>query len=248
MKRFFLFSLATAFLFTLGCDSNDPELEVGELIIEDTLVGNGPEAENGDFLVVDYVGTLEDGTIFDTSVNSVPFRFTLGEGEVIDGWDQGLVGMRVDGQRRLIIPPNLGYGVDGIPGRIPGNETITFDVRLIAVQGTISNLVWNDLNEDGLQSSDEPGLPSVTVTAFDCADESVAAIDTTDAQGLYKITGLNPGDYAVEFLPLAGYTFSPQNEGTNDNLDSDVDADGRTECITMAADTFLQNVDAGMHE
>lgn len=248
MKRFFFLSLAAILLFTPGCDSGGPDLEVGELVIEDTLVGDGPAAQDGDFLTVDYVGALEDGTIFDTSVNSVPFRFTLGNGEVIDGWDQGLVGMRVDGQRRLIIPPNLGYGVDGIPGRIPGNETITFDVRLIAVRGTISNLVWNDLNEDGLQSSDEPGLPGISITAFDCADNSVVASDTTDAQGLYKITGLHPGDYAIEFLPLAGFTFSPQNEGSNDNLDSDADADGRTECITVATDTFLQNVDAGMHE
>lgn len=248
MKRFFLLSLATTVLLLVGCDSNDPELEVGELIIEDTLVGDGPAAQIGDFLVVDYVGTLEDGTIFETTVTSTPFRFTLGDSTLLEGWNQGLVGMRTDGQRRLIIPPNLAYGVDGFPGRIPGNETITFDVRLIAVQSTISNLAWNDLNEDGLQSSDEPGLPGITVTAFDCADNSVVATDTTDAQGLYKITGLDAGEYAVEFLPLAGFVFSPQNQGSNDNLDSDADADGRTECITVATDTFLQNVDAGLHQ
>jgi len=235
-------------LFTfVSCDSG-PELEVGDLVVEDVVVGDGPEAQNGDPLVVDYVGLLEDGTIFDTTVNSIPFRFTLGVGEVIDGFDEGLPGMRVDGQRRLIIPPNLGYGVDGIPGRIPGNSTLTFDVRLIAVRSTISNFVWNDINEDGLQSTSEPGLPGVLVTAFDCADDSVVATDTTNTQGLYKITGLSAGDYALGFALPQGFVFSPQDAGTNENTDSDVDADGRTECITVGDDTFIQNVDAGMHQ
>lgn len=247
MKRFIPYLVCSSLLLFTSCDSG-PELEIGDLMVEDIVVGDGPEAQNGDPIVVDYVGVLEDGTIFDTTVNSIPFRFTLGAGEVIDGFDEGIPGMRVDGQRRLTIPPNLGYGVDGIPGRIPGNATLIFDVRLIATRSTISNFVWEDTNEDGIQDAGERGLPEVTVTALNCADDSVVATDTTDVQGLYKITGLNAGDYAIVFTPLTGYVFSPQDQGTNENTDSDVDADGRTNCITVAGNTFIQNVDAGMHQ
>jgi FKBP-type peptidyl-prolyl cis-trans isomerase len=80
---------------------------------------------------VNYVGRLSNGRIFDQS--RAPFEFRLGVGKVIKGWDIGVASMRVGGKRRLVIPPKLGYGASGVPGTIPKNETLTFDVELVAV-------------------------------------------------------------------------------------------------------------------
>jgi len=96
----------------------------------DTVVGSGAEAKSGDNLSVNYRGTLDDGTVFDQS--SSPFTFNLGAGEVIKGWDQGVVGMKVGGTRQLVIPPDLGYG-DRPAGSIPPNSTLHFDVQLTAI-------------------------------------------------------------------------------------------------------------------
>ena len=105
-----------------------------ELKIEDISVGNGAEAVSGSTLTVNYVGTLSDGTKFDSSYDrGVPFEFTLGTGNVIQGWDQGMVGMRVGGKRILTIPGSLAYGQNGVPGVIPENATLIFEVDLIDV-------------------------------------------------------------------------------------------------------------------
>ena len=99
----------------------------------DLVVGTGREATAGDLATVHYTGWLTNGTKFDSSVDrGTPFGFTLGAGQVIAGWDQGVLGMKVGGQRRLIIPPSLGYGASG-SGTIPGNATLVFDVQLLAV-------------------------------------------------------------------------------------------------------------------
>ena len=117
-----------AFVFA-GCDSNGTE--EGELIIQDIEVGDGDVVESGDAVMVSYEGKLEDGSVFDaSSFHDMPLAFTVGVGQVIEGWDQGLVGMREGGTRRLVIPPNLAYGRQGVEGSIPGNETITFTVTL----------------------------------------------------------------------------------------------------------------------
>lgn len=105
----------------------------------DLVVGTGAEATPGRSLTVHYTGWLykataleNKGTKFDSSVDrGSPFSFTLG-GNVIAGWNQGVAGMKVGGQRRLIIPPSLGYGASG-SGAIPGNATLVFDVQLLAV-------------------------------------------------------------------------------------------------------------------
>ena len=106
----------------------------------DLRVGTGAEAASGRTLTVNYSGWLYDpsqaeskGQRFDTSIGRAPFAFQLGAGRVIRGWDQGLVGMRVGGQRRLVIPPDLGYGSQG-NGPIPPNATLVFDVELLDVQ------------------------------------------------------------------------------------------------------------------
>lgn len=105
-----------------------------ELKIEDTTVGTGIEAVSGKSVTVHYTGTLIDGTKFDSSKDrSEPFTFNLGKGEVIQGWDLGVVGMKVGGTRILTIPSNLGYGEQGAGGVIPPNATLIFEVELLDV-------------------------------------------------------------------------------------------------------------------
>lgn len=105
------------------------------LKIEDTTVGTGAEAENGDTVTVNYTGTLDDGTKFDSSLNPgrTPFSFVLGAGQVIKGWDLGVLGMKVGGTRTLTIPPELGYGSTGAGSVIPPNATLHFTVELLSV-------------------------------------------------------------------------------------------------------------------
>lgn len=100
----------------------------------DLKIGDGPRARAGLTVAVHYSGWLADGTLFDTSLKHVrPFVFRLGEGEVIQGWDEGLMGMRVGGKRLLVVPPELAYGDKGVPGMIPPGATLTFQVELMGV-------------------------------------------------------------------------------------------------------------------
>ena len=101
----------------------------------DLICGDGEEAVGGAAVSVDYTGRLEDGGVFDSSRRiGDPFTFLLGAGRVIEGWDEGVRGMRVGGTRRLIVPPGLAYGEEGFAGVVPGNETLTFDIELLDVQ------------------------------------------------------------------------------------------------------------------
>jgi peptidylprolyl isomerase len=106
-----------------------------KLVSTDLVVGKGAAAKSGDTVSVHYVGTLADGTKFDSSRDrGQPFVFTLGKGQVIRGWDQGVVGMKVGGKRKLVIPPALAYGDHGMGGAIPPNSTLTFEVELMDVK------------------------------------------------------------------------------------------------------------------
>jgi FKBP-type peptidyl-prolyl cis-trans isomerase len=106
----------------------------GSLIIQDETIGTGAEAVAGDVLTVNYVGTLSDGTKFDSSIDrGTPFQFTLGIGQVIPGWEQGFAGMKVGGKRKLIVPPSLGYGANQV-GPIPANSTLIFEVELLKAE------------------------------------------------------------------------------------------------------------------
>ena len=106
-----------------------------ELVSEDIVEGEGPAAKDGDTLEMDYVGVVTDtGEEFDTSWGKEPFEFELGSGGVIQGWDEGIVGMKVGGRRELIIPPDLAYGEAGSPPSIPANATLTFVVDLKSIK------------------------------------------------------------------------------------------------------------------
>jgi peptidylprolyl isomerase len=101
----------------------------------DEVVGTGASPQPGQMVTVHYTGTLEDGTKFDSSVDrGEPFTFQIGVGQVIRGWDEGVMGMKVGGKRWLIIPPQLGYGARGAGGVIPPNATLMFDVELISIR------------------------------------------------------------------------------------------------------------------
>lgn len=105
-----------------------------DLKIEDTKVGTGPAVKSGDSVKINYTGTLQDGTKFDSSYDrGQPFETQIGVGQVIKGWDQGVVGMKVGGKRKLIIPPSLGYGEQAV-GSIPPNSTLLFDVELVQIK------------------------------------------------------------------------------------------------------------------
>lgn len=104
------------------------------LIIEELVIGTGDKPAHGDNISVHYTGWLTDGFKFDSSKDrNDPFNFKLGAGQVIKGWDQGFAGMQVGGQRKLTIPPELGYGARGI-GPIPPNSTLVFEVELLGVE------------------------------------------------------------------------------------------------------------------
>ncbi len=127
-------------------NNQDIEIEVGEveniskinnmdeLKIEILKEGTGEEAKNNDLVSVHYTGTLLDGTKFDSSLDrGSPFEFVLGAGSVIQGWEQGVLGMKVGEKRKLVIPPHLGYGASG-SGIIPPNAYLVFEVELLEVK------------------------------------------------------------------------------------------------------------------
>jgi FKBP-type peptidyl-prolyl cis-trans isomerase FkpA len=161
MKRtisFILFAVIAVALIWLGAwydnqstaQSNQAELQQGqaaqqaqntlmaELTIKDDVVGTGTVAQAGDTVSVLYTGTLDNGTVFDASSlhGNVPFSFTLGAGQVIQGWDLGVVGMKVGGTRELTIPANLAYGSNSPSSAIPPNSTLHFKIQLLSVSST----------------------------------------------------------------------------------------------------------------
>ena len=106
-----------------------------ELKMEDLVEGEGEASKKGDTLVVHYTGTLEDGTKFDSSKDrGEPFEFVIGQGYVIQGWDIGMLGMKVGGTRKLTIPSDMAYGDYGVPGAIPGGATLIFEVELLEIK------------------------------------------------------------------------------------------------------------------
>jgi FKBP-type peptidyl-prolyl cis-trans isomerase FkpA len=140
MRRLSLL-LATLCLPTVA-GAEPPSQPPAELVVTDLAEGQGDAIAAGSTAVVHYTGWLFDaaaedgkGQKFDSSVDrGQPFRFPLGAGRVIGGWDQGVAGMKVGGQRRLLIPPQLGYGSHGAGNVIPPNATLVFDVELLGIE------------------------------------------------------------------------------------------------------------------
>jgi FKBP-type peptidyl-prolyl cis-trans isomerase FkpA len=135
-------ALLTLLVLAAACGSSTPTSPGVNVPFSQTdlRVGTGADATNGKRLTVNYTGWVYDstktdqkGAMFDTSIGKTPYAFTLGLGQVIAGWDQGVVGMKVGGLRRLVIPPSLGYGSNAA-GTIPPNSTLVFEVELISVQ------------------------------------------------------------------------------------------------------------------
>ncbi len=121
----------------LGGELNAPKERTtpSGLRITDLVIGDGAEASAGQTVYVNYRGTLANGTEFDSSYGRGPFSFPLGGGRVIQGWDEGVAGMKVGGKRKLVIPPDLAYGDRGAGGVIPPNATLTFEVELLRIGG-----------------------------------------------------------------------------------------------------------------
>ena len=142
MKFAVLFAALSCFSFLLAQTTGGPTPVTGKptktadgLQYWDITVGTGATATKGHNVKVNYTGWLTNGKKFDSSVGKAPFTFRLGAGEVIKGWDEGVAGMKVGGKRQLRIPPDLGYGAQGVGGGlIPPNSTLVFDVELLGVQ------------------------------------------------------------------------------------------------------------------
>ena len=130
---FFVYGPALLSLFAKN-KTNTVNTQSLEVTIQDNVVGTGDEAISGNRVTVHYTGRFIDGRVFDSSVTrGEPFQFILGVGQVISGWDKGIVGMRVGGKRTLSIPPELGYGPNDYSS-IPGGSTLIFDVELLKVE------------------------------------------------------------------------------------------------------------------
>lgn len=122
----------TTFATGLGVDLTKMTKTASGLYYQDLTVGAGVAAVSGNHVTVHYTGFLSNGSTFDTSIGKVPFGFTIGQSEVIKGWDEGVVGIRVGGTRRLVIPASLGYGpVQN--GAIPANSVLVFIVQLVSI-------------------------------------------------------------------------------------------------------------------
>ncbi|GMU02207.1 hypothetical protein KH5H1_63270 [Corallococcus caeni] len=117
----------------LGVNLSSMNKSESGLYTQDLVVGTGAEAVNGSRVLVHYTGWLPDGSKFDSSRGGQPFSFAVGAGQVIEGWDEGLVGMRVGGTRKLVIPSDMGYGSRGAPPVIPADSVLVFDVELMRI-------------------------------------------------------------------------------------------------------------------
>ena len=132
MKRLVL---SLALISLAACGGDGTPTGATQLEVVDVTIGTGATAVSGDTVTVHYILSLTNGTVVESSyASNSPITFRLGSGQVIAGFDQGIVGMKVGGKRKLTIPPSLGYG-NRPQGTIPGNSTLIFDVELVSIAG-----------------------------------------------------------------------------------------------------------------
>lgn len=154
MKIFFI-SLIFGLLIGEEMENKIIKTDSG-LEYKEIKIGDSKYPEKGDKVIVHYTGKLEDGTVFDSSVErNVPFEFTLGQGRVIKGWDEGLSTMKIGGKRTLIIPPDLGYGSRGAGDRIPPNSTLIFEIELLDIK---KPFIDTDFELPGEETISESGM------------------------------------------------------------------------------------------
>jgi FKBP-type peptidyl-prolyl cis-trans isomerase len=140
--RIYLLLLFVLFILLPGCSSKKTGVEIttpSGLKYIDEVIGTGPSPKMGNFVTVYYTGKLTNGKTFDSTTTNMPYTFQLGVDRAIKGWEEGLMSMKVGGKRRLIIPPQLAYGEQGVASEtgdvsIPPNATLIFEVELIAVK------------------------------------------------------------------------------------------------------------------
>ncbi len=170
-----------AFLGVAGSLSNAEDLKI-EIITK----GNGLIAELGQKVEVHYTGKLTNGSVFDSSVTrGQPFSFTLGQGQVIKGWEEGILGMRVGEKRLLTIPPELGYGARGAGSAIPPNATLVFEVEL-------------------LDAREAPSLVQASIDAFQSAQQAGAIIIDIRREEEWRETGILEGSHTITAFTKEG--------------------------------------------
>ena len=135
-KKYILIIIIFTLIAISGCNKGGKEITTASgLKYTEIKEGSGTAATNGKKVMVHYVGTLENGKVFDSSLNTnQPLNFILGSGEMIPGFDEGILNMKVGGRRKLVIPPNLAWGSEGAQGVIPPNATVIFDIELLDVK------------------------------------------------------------------------------------------------------------------
>jgi len=131
-----LILIAVGIYFLAQPSKSPTSFNIQGMKVEILKQGSGEEAKKGNIVTVNYTGTLTDGTKFDSSLNPgrTPFEFTLGQNRVIQGWELGVLGMKVGEKRKLTIPPELGYGSQAVGGVIPANATLIFEIDLLDVK------------------------------------------------------------------------------------------------------------------
>lgn len=128
--------LYSALILIAGCGKNEETILEGGVVVTDIRTGEGIEATHLDRVTVHYEGYLEDGTLFDRSTKPgrEPLRFTIGAEEVIQGLEKGVIGLRIGGKRKIRVPAELGYGIQGVEGRIPPNADLVFEIEMVRIE------------------------------------------------------------------------------------------------------------------
>ncbi len=199
--KIFLSALCLGLFMQVAQAGHSPTSEV---TIQEMKIGQGDSASLFSVVNVHYTGKLEDGTVFDSSIErNKPFQFTLGAGQVIPGWDMGIKGMKPGGKRVLTIPPDLAYGQQGAGGAIPSNATLIFDVELISVTPP----PFTNIDNAQLVTKMEKGIKLIDIRRAEEWQQ------TGIVEGSIKSTAFNgQGQFQQSFLAMLKKTVQPDEE------------------------------------